>query len=151
LIRIESKAQSIFFSRINHNSSSCSIYRWFGICNYFKHFDLDCLGQFIFVVKSYFILGSSKATLNRYFGDTSQVSISCQIQVICLSCFAYYESRSLVLFEIDSELTCIESNAFHHIRRSNQSRFFAMFKFFVHRVSHVARHFHRFHLKRIHN
>jgi hypothetical protein len=57
-------------------------------------------------------LGSSKAILNRYFGDASHISISRQIQVLYLSCFAYCESLSSVSFEIDSELIYIESNAF---------------------------------------
>jgi hypothetical protein len=57
-------------------------------------------------------LGSSKATLDRYFGDASHVSISRQSQILCLSCFAHCESLSSVSFEIDSELIGIESNAF---------------------------------------
>jgi hypothetical protein len=49
-----------------------------------------------FVVGSCFILGSLKATLNRYFSDASQIGISRQIQVIRVSCFAYCESLSSV-------------------------------------------------------
>jgi Pyruvate/2-oxoacid:ferredoxin oxidoreductase delta subunit len=52
------------------------------------------------VIKWYFILGSFKATLNRYPGDASQISISHQIQVICASCVVYCESLSLVSFDL---------------------------------------------------
>jgi hypothetical protein len=32
-------------------------------------------------------LGSSKEILNRYFGDTLRITVSRQIQVLCLPCF----------------------------------------------------------------
>jgi hypothetical protein len=100
-----------------------------------------------FVVKSYFILGPLKATLNRYFGDASQISISRQIQVIYVSCFAYCKSLSSVSLEIDSELICIKSNAFSSVLRSNQPRFLVMSKFFVQAASVIVNHFHQFHLR----
>jgi hypothetical protein len=40
---------------------------------------------------------------------------------------------------------------FISVRLSNEPQFLIMFKFFVHRVSHFANHFHQFHLEQILN
>jgi predicted transcriptional regulator len=66
-----------------------------------------------FVVESDLIFDSSKSRLTRYFGHGSNVDIPCYVQIVCSECFSYSESLSSILFENESELTRIESDAFH--------------------------------------
>jgi hypothetical protein len=64
-----------------------------------------------FVMKSYFILDSSRKNLILHLGDEWHIAIPCHVQILCSSCFSLCNPVSSISFESHSELTPVESDA----------------------------------------
>jgi hypothetical protein len=60
------------------------------------------------------------------YASLKSISIPRRVQILCSECFSNCYSLSSISFEIDSELTRIESKAFHVVVLSNQSQFLRM-------------------------
>jgi hypothetical protein len=65
-----------------------------------------------FCVDGQFLLDITKTSLIAFFGITSTLAISPEIQVICDSCFLGRETISRLIFESDSQIRRIERLAF---------------------------------------
>jgi hypothetical protein len=69
-------------------------------------------GNLSFKVRGNFIVDFEGLSMVRYFGQLCEVTIWRNIRKLSSGCFAECRTVSNVIFESDSQLSCIESYAF---------------------------------------
>jgi hypothetical protein len=67
-----------------------------------------------FLVRADAVLSRDQTRVIRYFGSGTSATVPRSVQIICPDSFSYAESLTSIVFESDSQLKRIESNAFRY-------------------------------------